>query len=106
MNGCNKMVFDHENADENLSIAAQYGSELAADFGMKECGKPVVRDGKCEQHKVERRKARGDGDRRRYRSCDSPTSCDNALCHTELDEKGKPYTRHDTRCPDYGPGWA
>lgn len=105
MSGCNEMVFDHENADSNLSIAMTYGSELAGNFGMKECGQPAVRGGKCEQHKVERRKAWGGGDRRRYNSCDSPPSCGNALCHTETDGKTVT-TRHDTRCPDYGPGWC
>ena len=34
MAGCDVMVFDHENADANLSIANTYGSELAGDFGM------------------------------------------------------------------------
>lgn len=62
------------------------------------CGKPAVRDGKCEEHKVERRTF---GDRRFYGSSDSPTSCGNAICHVEF---GK--TRHNTMCPDYGPGWA
>lgn len=68
MAGCNQMVFDYENAAENMKIWNEYGSELAADFGMKPCGKEVVRDGKCEEHKVERRK--GKKDRRCYQSCD------------------------------------
>lgn len=57
MGGCNKMVFDWEHAAENMAIWEQYGSELAGNFGMKECGKLVVRDGKCEEHKIERRKS-------------------------------------------------
>ncbi len=71
MAGCDEMVFDREHADENMSIARTYG-ELAGNFGMIPCGKPVVRDGKCEDHKVERRKEFGGGNRRQYKSCDSP----------------------------------
>lgn len=103
MVGCIERVFDHENAEENKAIWTEYGSELAADFGMKDCGEPVVRGGKCEKHKVERRK--GYGDRRRYESCDSPPSCNNALCHTRTVD-GVVNTKHHTMCPDYGPGWA
>ena len=103
MSGCNQMVFDHEHAAENQAIWNEYGSELAADFGMKPCGEPVVRDGKCEKHKVERRK--NSGDRRSWRSSDSPPTCGNACCWTELDGT-RVVTRHNTACPDYGPGWA
>jgi len=60
MAGCDKMIFDWENADANMIIAHTYGSELAGNFGMKECGAPVVWGGKCEQHKVERRKGKSD----------------------------------------------
>jgi hypothetical protein len=105
MSGCDERVFDHEHYEENLAIWNTYGSELAGDFGTKLCGKPVVRAGKCEQHKVERRKEFGGGDRRYYQSCDSPPSCGNGVCRTELVD-GKVVTRHHTMCPDYGPGWA
>lgn len=100
------MVFDHVNATENHAIWNEYGSELAADFGMIPCGRAVVRDGKCEVHKVERRK--GYGNRRHYESCDSPPSCNNGLCHTKVKDGsgGIPSTVHHTACPDYGPGWA
>ena len=54
--GCDERVFDRENYQENLSVWSQYGSELAGDFGTKPCGRPVVWGGKCEEHKVERRK--------------------------------------------------
>jgi hypothetical protein len=105
MSGCNELVFDHENADSNASIAATYGSELAGNFGMKECGKPVVRAGKCEQHKVDRRKGNWNSDRRRPGSTDTPPSCGNGLCHSEI-WNGEIVTRHDLRCPDRGPGWV
>jgi hypothetical protein len=55
MSGCDKKVFDWENEKENTAIWNTYGSELAGDFGMKLCGKPVVWGGRCEEHKVERR---------------------------------------------------
>ena len=100
MSGCDELVFDREHADENLSIANTYGSELAGNFGMIECGEPVVRGGKCEMHKVERRSEFG-GDRRDHGSSDSPPSCGNTRCCVE-EEK----TRHDTLCDDYGPGWC
>lgn len=58
--GCQERVFDVENADQNMQIWNQYGSELAGDFGMKFCGKPVVWGERCEQHKVERRKGKKD----------------------------------------------
>jgi hypothetical protein len=103
MAGCNVMVFDHAHAKENQAIWDEYGSELAADFGMIPCGKPVVRDGKCEEHKVERRK--GNGDRRRFESCDSLPFCGNHLCHTEL-RFGEVRTVHHLMCPDRGPGWC
>lgn len=45
-----------------MGIANTYGSELASNFGMIDCGQPVVWGGKCEIHKVERR---GGTDRRR-----------------------------------------
>ena len=60
--GCLERVFDAEHEKENRSIWEEYGSELAADFGTKPCGKPVVRGDRCEKHKVERRT--GEGDRR------------------------------------------
>ena len=94
------MVFDHEHAAENQAIWNEYGSELAGDFGMIPCGKPVVRDGKCEQHKVERRKSLI-GNRRVPGSSDSPPSCGNTLCRVEWGN-----TCHHLMCPDRGPGWA
>ena len=56
MKGCNERVTDWENLDSNMSIAMTYGSELAGDFGTVPCGKPIVWDGKCDEHKKERRK--------------------------------------------------
>jgi hypothetical protein len=100
MAGCDVMVFDHENADANLSIANTYGSELAGDFGMIPCGEPVVRGGKCEKHKVERRKSLY-SDRRRPRSSDTSPSCGNRACHVEDGE-----TIHHLHCDDRGPGWV
>lgn len=73
--------------------------------GFYYCGESVVRDGKCEKHKVERRKPRLSGDRRLYGSSDSPPSCNNGLCRTALDGS-RVVTVHHTVCPDYGPGWA
>ena len=67
---------------------------------MIPCGEPVVRDGKCEKHKVERRKSLY-SDRRVRGSSDTSPSCGNGLCRVEFG-----HTRHDTRCEDYGPGWA
>ena len=58
MVGCDKLVFDFENADANMGIASTYGSELAGNFGMIPCGQPVVRDGLCEEHKIERRQGK------------------------------------------------
>lgn len=52
---CIEKVFDHENVEMNESIWNMYGSELAGDFGMKRCGKPVVWGERCEEHKIERR---------------------------------------------------
>ena len=98
--GCDEMVFDHENADSNASIAATYGSELAGNFGMKECGKVVVRAGKCEQHKIERRK-NVYTERRVPGSSDTPPSCGNPACRVKFGE-----TFHHLMCPDRGPGWA
>jgi hypothetical protein len=84
MKGCNYMGFDDKKPNG------------------KRCNEPVIRDGKCEKHKVERRQNFG---RRSYESCDSPTSCGNGMCHTKTD--GKTVTTvHHTMCPDYGPGWA
>ena len=70
------------------------------------CGMPVVRDGKCEEHKVERRKQHLYGDRRRFRSSDAPTSCGNGACRSEFDSEGKVVTIHHKWCDDHGPGWA
>lgn len=64
------------------------------------CGKEVVRDGMCEEHKVERRKSLY-SERRKPGSSDSPPSCGNSMCHVEFGQ-----TRHHNFCPDYGPGWA
>jgi hypothetical protein len=66
-----------------------------------ECGKPVVRNGKCEEHKIERRKNPPFSDRRRPGSSDSEPSCGNGACRVEYGE-----TRHHLHCPDRGPGWA
>jgi len=60
MAGCNEQVLDWEHAEENMSIASTYGSELAGNFGMTDCGQPVVWGGKCKQHKIERRKNSSD----------------------------------------------
>jgi len=54
--GCNERVYDWENHEANLAIWNQYGSELAGNFGTKPCGGPVVWGGKCDKHKVERRR--------------------------------------------------
>jgi hypothetical protein len=69
--GCDERVFDHENYQENLAIWNMYGSELAGDFGTKRCGRPVAWGGKCEEHKVERRKG-GRGRRRGDREPQGP----------------------------------
>ena len=53
--GCDSLMLDWKNHQENLSIWNRYGSELGGSFGTKRCGKPVVWGGKCEEHKVERR---------------------------------------------------
>jgi hypothetical protein len=58
---CEEMVLDLENTDSNVQVAHSYGSELAGNFGLIPCGKPVVWGGRCEEHKVERR---GGKDRR------------------------------------------
>lgn len=100
MSGCNERVFDYEHAAENESIWNTYGSELAGDFGTKACGEPVVRDGKCEKHKVERRKSLV-SERRRSGSTDTPVPCGNKLCRWEHGQ-----VNHDLMCPDRGPGWA
>ena len=52
---CVELIFDAENADSNTATWNTYGSELAGGFGVKYCGKPVVWDGRCEEHKIERR---------------------------------------------------
>lgn len=52
---CTKKIFDKENEIANTAIWKQYGSELAADFGTKFCGKPAVRGNRCEEHLIERR---------------------------------------------------
>ena len=64
------------------------------------CGMPVVRDGKCEQHKVERRK-NFIADRRTYGSSDTPPSCGNAACKVMAGQ-----TIHHKWCDEHGPGWA
>ncbi len=67
---------------------------------QRKCGRPAVRDGKCEEHKVERRKSLR-MDRRTLGSSDSPPSCGNVLCKVEFGQ-----TKHHLLCPDSGPGWA
>jgi hypothetical protein len=80
---------------------------LTAGDGSYECGEPVVRGGKCERHKVERRKRHWtSGDRRRRGSSDTPPSCGNSLCHSEVLDDGTAETRHGLMCPDRGPGWV
>ena len=37
--------------------------------------------------------------------CPERPSCGNTLCHVEHTPM-ESLTRHDTRCPEYGPGWA
>lgn len=53
--GCQHKVFDRKNAASNTAIAATYGSELAADFGMIPCGKDVTWAERCMLHAPERR---------------------------------------------------
>jgi hypothetical protein len=65
-----------------------------------ECGKPAVRAGKCEQHKIERRK-NVYSERRVAGSSDTPPSCGNPACRVTYGE-----TFHNLLCPDRGPGWA
>jgi hypothetical protein len=67
---------------------------------MSLCGKDVVRAGKCEQHKVERRK-NVYSERRVAGSSDTPPSCGNPACRVTYGE-----TFHNLLCPDRGPGWA
>ena len=55
---CTEKVFDKENESTNTYIWNMYGSELAADFGTKFCGKPAVWGNRCEEHKVDRRKGK------------------------------------------------
>jgi hypothetical protein len=74
--GCNELLFD------------------------RQCGEPVVRGGKCEKHKVERRKSLY-ADRRTYGSSDTPPSCGNAMCKVTAGQ-----TVHHKWCEDHGPGWA
>jgi len=67
---------------------------------MMPCGEPVVRDGKCEKHKVERRKSLR-ADRRDYGSSDTPPSCGNGMCKVMAGQ-----TIHHRWCEEHGPGWA
>lgn len=67
---------------------------------QRRCDRPVVRDGKCEEHKVERRKNLR-SDRRDFGSSDTPPSCGNTLCKVELG-----ITKHHKWCEEHGPGWA
>lgn len=110
MSGCNMRMPVTEAAKQAGSHTAfcdyylkGYG-DCTCGAAIITCGKEIIRDGKCEEHKIDRRQ-RYDGERRRQYSTDSPSSCGNGLCHTEL-VNDEPTTRHDTRCPDYGPGWA
>ena len=62
-NQCNQAVIDTKNLSDNLLIAEKYGSELAGDFGMIPCGRPVAWGDKCILHAKDRRTGNG---RRRY----------------------------------------
>jgi len=64
------------------------------------CGMPVVRAGKCEEHKVERR-GWGRADRRSYGSSDTPPSCGKKSCKVVAGHEV-----HDQSCDSHGPGWA
>jgi hypothetical protein len=111
MSGCNEQIPVPE---ERKAYAPHNGfceyyrkgsGDCTCGAAISYCDKEIVRGGKCEEHKIERRRGNWNGDRRRPGSTDTPPSCGNGLCHSEF-WNGEVVTRHDTRCPDYGPGWA
>jgi|SRR5271156_692021 len=106
MSGCDfrLMVCENEKAHAPHAGYCEYYVKGCGDCtcgaAMPLCDKPIVRGGRCEDHKVERRKSLM-GNRRMFGSSDTPPSCGNSLCKVEFGE-----TVHHLGCEERGPGWA